>query len=103
MKTLLSNELNPSLPKWQRPEKVAGAFVVVGAAGAGVYYWGQIVPYLVDIVFNSVKLGIGLGVLFGLFLLGTNRRIQTGLWYAGQRVFFDGVRIDNADRLGQRD
>ncbi|MFD1874178.1 hypothetical protein [Hymenobacter bucti] len=101
MKTLLSNDLNPTLPKWQQPEKVAGWVVMAGAAGAGVYYWGQIVPYLVDIVFNSVKLGIGLGALFVLFLLGTNKRIQTGIWYAGQRVLrtLAGIFV-NTDPIG---
>jgi hypothetical protein len=101
MKTLLSNDLSPTLPKWQQPEKVAGWVVLAAGAGAGVYYWGQIVPYLVDIVFNSVKLGIGLGALFVLFLLGTNKRIQTGLWYAGQRVLrtLAGIFV-NTDPIG---
>ena len=101
MKTLLSPNLTPALPKWQQPEKVAGWVVLAAGAGAGVYYWGRIVPYLVDIVFNSVKLGIGLGVLFGLFLLGTNKRIQAGLWYAGQRVLrtLAGIFV-NTDPIG---
>jgi hypothetical protein len=101
MKTLLAPELNSTLPKWQKPEKVAGTFVLAAAAGAGVYYWGQIVPYLVDVVFNSVKLGIGLGALFVLFLLGTNKRIQAGLWYAGQRVLRTAAGIFvNTDPIG---
>ncbi len=101
MKTLLSPDLAPTLPKWQQPEKVAGWVVLAAGAGAGVYYWGKIVPYLVDIVFNSVKLGIGLGALFGLFLLATNKRLQTGLWYAGQRVLrtLAGIFV-NTDPIG---
>ena len=101
MKTLLSSDLNPTLPKWQQPEKVAGWVVLAAGAGAGVYYWGKIVPYLVDIVFNSVKLGIGLGALFVLFLLATNKRIQTGLWYAGQRILrtLAGIFV-NTDPIG---
>ncbi|WP_310395138.1 PspA/IM30 family protein [Hymenobacter sp.] len=75
------------LPSWQKPEKVAAWVFVALLAGMGVYYWGLIVPYLVDIVFDTVKLGIGLGGLFVLFLLATNKRIQAGLWYAGQRIF----------------
>ena len=76
-----------NLPAWQKPEKVAAWAFVALLAGMGVYFWGQIVPYLVDIVFNSVKLGIGLGALFVLFLLATNKRIKAGLWYLGQRIF----------------
>ncbi|MGI4832028.1 MAG: hypothetical protein ACRYFK_01045 [Janthinobacterium lividum] len=101
MKTLLADNLAPSLPKWQQPEKAAGWVLLAGAAGAGVYYWGKIVPYLVDIVFNSVKLGIGLGVLFVLFLLLTNRRIHAGLWYAGQRILRTAAGIFvNTDPIG---
>ncbi len=101
MKTLLPSELTPTLPKWQQPEKVAGWVVLGGAAAAGVYYWGRIVPYLVDIVFDSVKLSIGLGLLFGLFLLVTNKRIQTGLWYAGQRILRTAAGIFvNTDPIG---
>ena len=101
MKTLVSSPLSPTLPKWQQPEKVAGWVVLAAGAGAGVYYWGKIVPYLVDIVFNSVKLGIGLGALFVLFLLGTNKRIHAGLWYAGQRILRTAAGIFvNTDPIG---
>ncbi len=89
MNTPLLGPPSPSdgLPSWQKPEKVAAWAFVGLLAGMGVYYWGLIVPFLVDIVFDTVKLGIGLGTLFVLFLLATNKRIQTGLWYVGQRVF----------------
>ena len=90
-----------NLPAWQKPEKVAGWAFVALLAGLGVYYWGQIVPYLVDIVFNSVKLGIGLGALFVLFLLATNKRVKAGMWYLGQRVFrtLAGIFV-NTDPIG---
>ena len=89
------------LPAWQKPEKVAGWVFVAALVGAGIYYWGQILPYLLDIVFNSVKLGIGLGALFVLFLLFTNKRIQAGLWYLGQRIFrtLAGIFV-NTDPIG---
>ena len=80
------NSESSELPKWQKPEKMAGRVVLLGLAGAAVYYWGVILPFLVDMVFDTVKLGIGLGVLFVLFLLATNKRIHAGLWYAGQRM-----------------
>ena len=86
MKTLMSLDSDTGLPKWQQPEKMAGRVVLLGLAGAAVYYWGMSLLFLVDVVFNSVKLGIGLGVLFVLFLLVTNKRIHAGLWYAGQRI-----------------
>jgi hypothetical protein len=90
-----------NLPSWQKPEKVAGWVFVAALAGAGVYYWGHILPYLLDIVFDSVKLGIGLGALFVLFLLATNKRIQAGLWYLGQRTFrmLAGIFV-NTDPIG---
>jgi rubrerythrin len=92
---------NDGLPTWQKPEKVAAWVFVAALAGMGVYYWGQIVPYLVDIVFNSVKLGIGLGLLFVLFVLATNKRIKAGMWYLGQRVFrtLAGIFV-NTDPIG---
>ena len=89
------------LPSWQKPEKVAAWAFVALLAGLGVYYWGMIVPFLVDIVFDTVKLGIGLGTLFVLFLLATNKRIQTGLWYVGQRIFRTAAGLFvNTDPIG---
>ncbi|PJJ60433.1 PspA/IM30 family protein [Hymenobacter chitinivorans] len=87
MNTLLPGGTSTDLPKWQKPEKAAGWVFLAAAAGAGIYFWGQIVPYLVDIVFDTVKLGFGLGALFVLFLIVTSKRIKAGLWYAGQRIF----------------
>ncbi len=101
MNTLLPSDSDSGLPKWQQPEKVAGRVVLLGLVAAGVYFWGAIVPYLVDIVFDTVKLGIGLGVLFGLFLLATNKRIKAGLWYAGQRILRTAAGIFvNTDPIG---
>ncbi|GAA4363572.1 hypothetical protein GCM10023185_32370 [Hymenobacter saemangeumensis] len=98
---LLSTDSDTGLPKWQQPEKVAGRIVLLGLVAAGVYFWGQIVPYLVDIVFDTVKLGIGLGTLFVLFLLVTNKRIKAGLWYAGQRILRTAAGIFvNTDPIG---
>ncbi|WP_201978457.1 PspA/IM30 family protein [Hymenobacter rubidus] len=89
------------LPSWQKPEKVAAWVFVALLAGMGVYYWGMIVPYLVDIVFDTVKLGIGLGTLFVLFLLATNKRIKAGLWYLGQRIFRTAASLFvNTDPIG---
>ncbi len=89
------------LPSWQKPEKVAAWAFVGLLAGLGVYYWGQIVPYLVDVVFDTVKLGIGLGALFVLFLVATNKRIKAGLWYVGQRIFRTAAGIFvNTDPIG---
>ena len=101
MKTLLSPESTADLPKWQQPEKTAGWLVLAGLAGTAVYFWGQIVPFLVDMVFDTVKLGIGLGALFVVFLLATNKRIQAGLWYAGQRILRTAAGLFvNTDPIG---
>ncbi|WP_310393382.1 hypothetical protein [Hymenobacter sp.] len=102
MNTLLNSSDNDTgLPKWQQPEKMAGRVVLLGLVGAVVYYWGVILPFLVDMVFDTVKLGIGLGGLFVLFLLVTNKRIQAGLWYAGQRILRTAAGIFvNTDPIG---
>ena len=102
MKTLMSLDSSETgLPKWQQPEKIAGRVVLVGLVGTAVYFWGSILPFLVDMVFDTVKLGIGLGTLFVLFLLLTNKRIHAGLWYAGQRVLrtMAGIFV-NTDPIG---
>ena len=103
MNTLLStsSDSDTGLPKWQQPEKVAGRVVLLGLVGTAVYFWGAILPFLVDIVFDTVKLGIGLGALFLLFLLATNKRIKAGLWYAGQRILrtLAGIFV-NTDPIG---
>ncbi len=89
------------LPKWQQPEKMAGRVVLLGLAGTAVYFWGVILPFLVDMVFDTMKLGIGLSTLFVLFLLATNKRIHAGLWYAGQRILrtMAGIFV-NTDPIG---
>src|SRR6476469_7788802 len=103
MNTLLTttSDTDTGLPKWQKPEKVAGRLVLLGLMGTAVYYWGVILPFLVDMVFDTVKLGIGLGALFVLCLLVTDKRIQAGLWYAGQRVLrtMAGIFV-NTDPIG---
>jgi hypothetical protein len=103
MNTLLSSpsDQDNGLPKWQQPEKIAGRVVLLGLVGTAVYFWGRILPFLVDMVFDTVKLGIGLGVLFVLFLLATNKRIHAGLWYAGQRILrsMAGIFV-NTDPIG---
>ena len=103
MNNSLLNAPSPEdgLPSWQKPEKVAAWAFVGLVAGLGVYYWGQIVPYLVDVVFNTTKLIVGLGGLFVLFLLATNKRIKAGLWYLGQRIFRTAAGIFvNTDPIG---
>jgi len=96
-----SSPADGNLPAWQKPEKVAAWAFVGLSVGAGVYYWGQIVPYLVDVVFNTTKLIFGLGTLFALFIIATNKRIKAGLWYAGQRIFrsLAGIFV-NTDPIG---
>ena len=102
MNTLPSfNSESSELPKWQQPEKMAGRVLLLGLVGTAVYFWGSILPFLVDMVFDTVKLGIGLGSLFVLFLLATNKRIHAGLWYAGQRILrtMAGIFV-NTDPIG---
>ena len=89
------------LPSWQKPEKVAAWAFVAAMIGTGVYFSGIILPFLVDIVFNTVKLGVGLAILGVLFIIATNKRIKAGLWYLGQRIFRTAAGIFvNTDPIG---
>jgi len=101
MNALIPIDAEPGLPKWQQPEKVAGRLVLLALLGTAVYFWGAILPFLVEMVFDTVKLGVGLGALFALFLLATNQRIKAGLWYAGQRILrtMAGLFV-NTDPIG---
>ena len=97
----LTSSAPQGLPKWQQPEKTAGWVVLAGLGATGVYFWGHILPFLVGMVFDTVKLSIGLGALFTLVLLATNKRIQAGLWYAGQRLLRTAAGIFvNTDPIG---
>jgi len=75
----------PGQSSWQKPEKTVGYIILGGIVATTAYFWGIIVPFLVDMVFDTVKLGIGLGVLFLMFLAVTKG--QTFFWYLGQRLF----------------
>ena len=99
MHTLLASPT--ALPKWQQPEKTAGRILLLGLVGGGIYFWGEILPFLLDIVTNTVKLGFSLGALFVLFILTTNKRIHAGLWYAGQRILRTAAGLFvNTDPIG---
>lgn len=75
----------PDDNSWQNPEKVVGYAFLAGIIGTGIYFWGLILPFLLDMVYDTVKLGIGCGILFLLFIAVTKG--QTLLWYVGQRIF----------------
>lgn len=89
----------PADNSWQKPEKTVGYIVLAGAVGTAVYFWSVIVPFLVDMVFDTVKLGIGIAALFAMFLVVTKG--QTFFWYIGQRIFRSMASVFvNTDPIG---
>jgi hypothetical protein len=101
MNTLPSSDSGTTLVKWQQPEKVAGYVFLAALAGVGIYAWGTIVPFLVDVIFDTVKLGIGLGILLVSYLVLSSPKVKAGFWYAGQRMFrsMAGIFV-NTDPIG---
>jgi hypothetical protein len=56
--------------------------VLVAMLGvAGFWFWGQIVPFVLDVVFDTVKLAIGLGVLAAMGWVVADPKMRTNAIY----------------------
>ncbi len=73
-------DLQPSQPKtfWQRPEGVAGGIFMVSILGAAAYF---LIPILATIVWNTVNLAIGLGVLAAIVFMVLDPKMRNLVWY----------------------
>ncbi|MEO6759512.1 MAG: hypothetical protein ABIO24_08670, partial [Saprospiraceae bacterium] len=73
-------DLQPSQPKtfWQRPEGVVGGVFMVGILGAAAYF---LIPILATIVWSTVNLAIGLGVLAAIIFMVLDPKMRNLVWY----------------------
>jgi len=78
-------DLQPGQPKtfWQRPEGVAGGIFLVGILGAAAYF---LVPILATIVWSTVNLAIGLGVLAAIIFMVLDPKMRNLVWYMYKSV-----------------
>jgi hypothetical protein len=66
---------------WSRPEGVLGLVVLAGLAGTGLFYFNEIVKFLIEVASNTLHLMFLLGGLALLVFLATTREIRTGLFF----------------------
>jgi hypothetical protein len=66
---------------WSRPEGILGLVVLAGLAGTGLFYFNEIVKFLIEVATNTLHLAFLLGALGVLVFLVTSRDIRTGLFF----------------------
>ncbi len=78
-------DLQPSQPKsfWQRPEGVTGGVFMVAILGAAAYF---LLPILATIVWSTVNLAIGLGVLAAIIFMVLDPKMRNLVWYMYKSV-----------------
>jgi len=93
-------DLQPIKPKgfWQRPEGVAGGLFLVAGIGAAAYF---LLPILKEIVWNTVNLAVGLGVLAALIYMVLDPKMRNLIWYMYKSVmrWITGIFV-NLDPIG---
>lgn len=94
---------------WSRPEGKTGMALLAAAGGGLIYGWGKIVPFLVDMVADTLKLGmlsVGL-IVFLLVVFSPKTHMMFRLltrWITGLVVELDpiGILKDRALQLAKR-
>ncbi len=66
---------------WSRPEGVLGLVVLAGLVGTGLFYFNEVVKFLIDVATNTLHLALLLGALGVLVFLATSRDVRTGLFF----------------------
>lgn len=66
---------------WSRPEGVLGLVVLAGLVGTGLFYFNEVVKFLIEVAANTLHLAFLLGGLALLVFLATSRDIRTGLFF----------------------
>jgi len=66
---------------WSRPEGVLGLVVLAGLVGTGLFYFNEVVKFLIEVASNTLHLAFLLGGIALLVFLATSRDIRTGLFF----------------------
>ena len=66
---------------WSRPEGLLGLVVLAGLVGTGLFYFNEVVKFLIEVASNTLHLAFLLGGLALLIFLATSRDIRTGLFF----------------------
>jgi hypothetical protein len=82
---------NPSMefkPKtfWQKPEGVTGMLFMGGIAAIIFYFWGKIVPFVMNTIQDTLWLGIYAVGLAGLVYMILDPRMRNLIWFAYKSV-----------------
>lgn len=76
--------------------------LAIGAGGVALLYvWGMLLPWLIDIVYDTVKLGIGCGILALMAFVLLNKEMRTRMQYvyASFTRFLTKLFVET-DRIG---
>jgi preprotein translocase subunit Sss1 len=66
---------------WSRPEGILGLAVLLAAGGVGLYYFNEVVEFLIKVTTNTLHLALLLGALAVLVFLLTSRDVRTATFF----------------------
>lgn len=96
----MENE-NKSFWSFKKPEGPVAIFLTIAAIFAGVYCWGTIVPFLRDLIDNTLHLILSCVALGAIVFVLTDKQIRSGVWYLYRLVVRGLVgQIINIDPIG---
>jgi hypothetical protein len=83
---------------WARPEGKTGMIIMALAGGTVIYGWGKILPFLVDMMANTLKLGLLTAgvILFGMVAFSPRTHLLFRLltrWITGVIIELDPIGI----------
>lgn len=66
---------------WTRPEGMVGLAALAGVAAMGLYYFNEVVKFLIDVAQNTLHLAFLLGALGVLVFLFTSKDVRTAVFF----------------------
>lgn len=80
---------------WAKPEGKATVFFMLGAGAIVFYYWGLILPFLIQTLQNTLHFAFLCGVIGVIVFLLSNRQFRTAMFYLWRTLmrWFAGVII----------